>query len=85
VGETPNLAARLEGLGMPGSLVIADATRHQLGQLFNNLAADDRDGSFATEVAQLKCPHLPAADIERSARLMALAGQLLVPKVETKP
>ena len=35
VGETPNLAARLEGLATPGSLVIADATRHQLGQLFD--------------------------------------------------
>jgi predicted ATPase len=35
VGETPNLAARLQGLAMPGSLVIADATRHQLGQLFD--------------------------------------------------
>src|SRR5262249_41787470 len=35
VGETPNLAARLEVLATPGSLVIADATRHQLGQLFD--------------------------------------------------
>jgi hypothetical protein len=35
VGETPNLAARLEGLATPGSLVIADATRQQLGQLFD--------------------------------------------------
>jgi hypothetical protein len=35
VGETPNLAARLEVLATPGSLVIADTTRHQLGQLFD--------------------------------------------------
>jgi predicted ATPase/class 3 adenylate cyclase len=35
VGETPNLAARLEGLATPGSLVVADPTRHQLGQLFD--------------------------------------------------
>src|SRR6201982_1656400 len=34
VGETPNLAARLEGLATPGNLIIADATRQQLGQLF---------------------------------------------------
>jgi class 3 adenylate cyclase len=34
-GETPNLAARLEGLATPGSLIIADATRHQVGQLFD--------------------------------------------------
>jgi hypothetical protein len=35
LGRLPNLAARLEGLAAPGSLVIADATRHQLGQLFD--------------------------------------------------
>jgi class 3 adenylate cyclase len=35
IGETPNLAARLEGLATPGSLVIAQTTRHQLGQLFD--------------------------------------------------
>ena len=35
VGETPNLAARLEGLAAPGTLVIADGTRSQLGSLFN--------------------------------------------------
>jgi class 3 adenylate cyclase len=29
------LAARLEGLATPGSLIIADPTRHQLGQLFD--------------------------------------------------
>jgi class 3 adenylate cyclase/tetratricopeptide (TPR) repeat protein len=34
VGETPNLAARLEGLAAPGTLVIADSTRSQLGSLF---------------------------------------------------
>jgi class 3 adenylate cyclase len=34
VGETPNLAARLQALAVPNSLVIADATRRQLGALF---------------------------------------------------
>jgi len=34
VGETPNLAARLQALAEPNSLVIADGTRHQLGTLF---------------------------------------------------
>src|SRR6516225_4028759 len=34
VGETPNLAARLQALARPGSLVIADSTRRQLGTLF---------------------------------------------------
>jgi predicted ATPase/class 3 adenylate cyclase len=35
VGETPNLAARLQGLAAPSTLVIADATRRQIGELFD--------------------------------------------------
>jgi class 3 adenylate cyclase/tetratricopeptide (TPR) repeat protein len=34
VGETPNLAARLQALAQPGSLVIAESTRRQIGTLF---------------------------------------------------
>jgi len=34
VGETPNLAARLQALAPPGTLVVADGTRRQLGTLF---------------------------------------------------
>ncbi len=34
VGDTPNLAARLQVLAAPGTLVIADATRRQIGGLF---------------------------------------------------
>jgi len=34
VGETPNLAARLQGLAEPNAIVIADATRRQIGNLF---------------------------------------------------
>src|SRR5246500_4171461 len=35
VGETPNLAARLQGLAAPNTLVIAEATRRQVGGLFD--------------------------------------------------
>ena len=35
VGETPNLAARLQGLAAPDTLVIAEATRRQIGGLFD--------------------------------------------------
>lgn len=35
VGETPNLAARLQGLATPNALVIAEATRRQIGVLFD--------------------------------------------------
>jgi class 3 adenylate cyclase len=34
VGETPNLAARLQGIAKPNTLVIADGTRKLLGNLF---------------------------------------------------
>ena len=34
VGETPNLAARLQGLAEPNMVVIADATRRLIGNLF---------------------------------------------------
>jgi class 3 adenylate cyclase len=34
VGETPNLAARLQALAAPGTLVIANSTRRQIGGLF---------------------------------------------------
>ena len=34
VGETPNLAARLQGLAEPGTMAIAAATRRLLGDRF---------------------------------------------------
>jgi class 3 adenylate cyclase len=34
IGETPNLAARLQALAQPGTLVIAESTRRQIGGLF---------------------------------------------------
>jgi class 3 adenylate cyclase/predicted ATPase len=35
VGETPNLAARLQGIANPNAVVIADSTRRLLGNLFD--------------------------------------------------
>ncbi len=40
VGETPNLAARLQGLAEPGTVVIAAGTRRLLGRLFDYRALD---------------------------------------------
>jgi class 3 adenylate cyclase/predicted ATPase len=34
LGETPNLAARLQALARPGTLVVAESTRRQIGTLF---------------------------------------------------
>jgi class 3 adenylate cyclase/predicted ATPase len=46
VGETPNLAARLQGIAEPNSVVIAESTRKLLGDLFEleNLGARDLKG-----------------------------------------
>jgi hypothetical protein len=35
VGETPNLAARLQGIAQPNSVVISDSTRRLVGNLFD--------------------------------------------------
>ena len=46
VGETPNLAARLQGIAEPNSVVIAESTRKLLGNLFDveDLGAQDLKG-----------------------------------------
>jgi class 3 adenylate cyclase len=46
VGETPNLAARLQGVAEPNSVVIAESTRKLLGNLFEleELGARDLKG-----------------------------------------
>jgi class 3 adenylate cyclase len=46
VGETPNLAVRLQGIAEPNAVVIADGTRRLLGSLFElqDLGARDLKG-----------------------------------------
>jgi class 3 adenylate cyclase/predicted ATPase len=46
IGETPNLAARLQSLAEPGNVVIAEGTRHLLGGLFEyaDLGSQDLKG-----------------------------------------
>ena len=46
VGETPNLAARLQGIAKPSSVVIADSTRRLIGNLFalKDLGTQDLKG-----------------------------------------
>ena len=46
VGETPNLAARLQGIAEPNTVVIAEGTRKLLGNLFElqDLGAKDLKG-----------------------------------------
>jgi predicted ATPase/class 3 adenylate cyclase len=49
VGETPNLAARLQSLARPNTVVISDGTRRLLGQLFEleDLGTQDLKGISA--------------------------------------
>jgi Adenylate and Guanylate cyclase catalytic domain len=46
VGETPNLAARLQGVAEPNSVVIAESTRKLVGNLFEleDMGAQDLKG-----------------------------------------
>ena len=46
VGETPNIAARLQGIGEPNGIVIAESTRKLVGNLFEleDLGATDLKG-----------------------------------------
>ena len=46
VGETPNLAARLQGIAEPNTVVIAESTRKLIGNLFElqDLGAQDLKG-----------------------------------------
>src|SRR4029079_15401591 len=46
VGETPNLAARLQGVAQPNSVIIAESTRKLVGNLFElqDLGAQELKG-----------------------------------------
>jgi class 3 adenylate cyclase len=70
VAETPNLAARLQGIAEPNMVVIAERTRKLLGNLFE---LEDRDlkgiaGSVRANAARQCCA------IERLVRLYLTVG-----------
>ena len=69
VGETPNLAARLQALAGPGTVVVAGATRHLLGRLFDfvDLGARDLPG-FADPVAAFRVTAARTAESRFEAR-----------------
>ena len=78
VGETPNLAARLEALAEPDSVVIAPGTRHLLGSLFElaDLGAHALKG-FSEPV---RAWQVVGAGVSES-RFDALRGRHLIPLV----
>ena len=76
VGETPNLASRLQGLAEPGAVVIAASTRRLVGGLFDyrDLGAVDLKGMVEPVPAwQVLRPSVVASRFE------AMHGSLLSP------
>ena len=78
VGETPNLAARLQGLAAPGSVVISQATRRLVGTLFELTdLGPTRIKGFAEPVAAFRVEGEGSAH----GRFEALHGQRLTPLI----
>ena len=78
VGETPNLAARLQALAEPGTVVIAPSTRRLTGGLF------EYTDLGAVELKGLGAPVMAARVVRGSAaesRFEALHGRELTPLV----
>ncbi len=78
VGETPNLAARLQALADPGSVVISQATRRLVGRLFalSDLGPQRLKG-FAEPLAAFRVDGEGRAE----GRFEALHGERLTPLV----
>jgi predicted ATPase/class 3 adenylate cyclase len=78
VGETPNLAARLQSLAEPGSVVIAEGTHRLIGSLFEqvDLGAVEAKG-FATPVRAYRVVGIGTA----ASRFEAFHAAALAPLV----
>jgi class 3 adenylate cyclase/tetratricopeptide (TPR) repeat protein len=78
VGETPNLAARLQELAAPGSVVISQATRRLVGGLFELTDLGPRRlKGFAEPLAAFQV----VGEGRAEGRFEALHGELLTPLV----
>ena len=78
VGETPNLAARLQALAAPGSVVISQTTRRLIGTLFELTdLGPTRIKGFAEPVAAFVVEREGRAD----GRFEALHGQRVTPLI----
>jgi hypothetical protein len=95
VGETPNLAARLQGIAEPNTVVIADSTRRLIGNLLElkDLGSKDLKGIMgpvrAWAAGRLISPdstRSPPGGWVRTTREMAMAkGQMKGNKEAKKP
>jgi class 3 adenylate cyclase len=78
IGETPNLAARLQTLARPGQVVIAESTNRLLGRLFEiEDLGRQRLAGFSEPIGALRVLEKDAAE----DRFEALHGKGLVPLV----
>ncbi len=78
VGETPNLAARLQALAEPGSVVISQATRRLVGGLFELTdLGPTRLKGFAEPLAAFRVE----GEGDAEGRFEALHGQRLTPLI----
>jgi class 3 adenylate cyclase len=80
VGETPNLAARLQALAEPGSVVIAPATRRLIGNLFRLEALGRHEVKGLSEAVEAWAVEGLAAaegrfEAVRSGRLTGFVGR----------
>jgi predicted ATPase/class 3 adenylate cyclase len=80
VGETPNLAARLQGIAEPNTVVIAESTRKLLGNLFELQDLGAKEVKGIAEPVRVWAAVRPSAVESRfealhGARLTALVGR----------
>ena len=88
VGETPNLAARLQTLAQPGALVIAESTRRQIGALFEieDLGPHPLAGFAEPQQASLSKSRMRKSSGRSSGSLSSSASRkrlIALPKVVT--
>ena len=72
VGETPNLAARLQGVAEPNSVVIAESTRKLLGNLFELEDLGAKDLPMALCCASRDARYTPGSPTRSKAASLTL-------------
>jgi class 3 adenylate cyclase len=82
IGETPNLAARLQGLAEPNTVVIAESTRKLLGNLFELEDLGAREAKGITEPVRVWAALRPSSVEGRFEALHATGLTALVGREE---
>jgi class 3 adenylate cyclase/predicted ATPase len=82
VGKTPNLAARLQGIADPNSVIICDSTRRLLGSLFELVDLGPRDFKGIPQPAQVWKVLRPSSVASRFEALHGVGLTALVGREE---